>query len=498
MNSLRAQLILKTLLGITLFLALGSLAIYEIVNVSMRRDMDRSLLALVRSSGAAVGQEIDKRLHQGRELGLEAFDVPVALDEEYQIQVDELGVIDRSLGVIGADFIALASELEEPVLASVALPDGSTARAVSIRLESAREERPGGAGPGPEGRPREDRPPFDRGRRPPPEGRLGRRGPLFDPSPPFELTIARRTGPLDDRLAQLRLLLLASWALACAGCGLILFVAVKRGLKPLDRLRSQIESMDETGLDRRFDIAGAPEELVPVIDQLDDFVRRIGSAFEREQAFSAHAAHELRTPIAGLRSTLELALRRERKPAEYRAAVEQCLDITQQMQSMVEQLLDLASPPTEDELREIRLARAAERAWALCAAEAESRHVNLASNIAPDLAATTQPVLFERILGNLLENAAHYADEDSTVTLDATANGDVTLQVTNAASSAPPDVADRAFDVFWRADKSRTGAGRHVGLGLSLSRRLAELLGGSLEAHYADGSFLARLTLPRE
>ncbi len=492
MKSLRARLIAWTLIGITLFLAVGGFTIYGIVDASLRSDMDRSLVTLAHSAGAAVGQEIDKRAHMGRDLALDPYDVLVAGDDEFQVHIEDIGVIDRSLGVIGADFIGLANALDEPVLVSLELPDGSRARAVGIRLEAGRERRLG-----PEARAFERPPPFEGRRAPPPGGPSTGRGPPPAIPPRFELTIARRTGTLEARLAQLRQLLIASWALACAGCGLILFLGVTRGLRPLIRLRSQIEALDETGLDHRFEIEGAPQELVPVIEQLDDFVRRIGGAFEREQAFSAHAAHELRTPIAGLRSTLELTRLRERTSAEHRAATEQCLEITLQMQSLVEQLLDLSSPPTDGELREIHVARTAEDAWSPHTALAASRHVNLDTHVASDLAITTQPMLFERILGNLLENAAGYADEHSTVELDASANGDLTLQVTNVASSAPPDVAERAFEVFWRADASRTGAGRHVGLGLALSRRLAKLLGGSLDADYTDGAFRIRLTLPR-
>ena len=79
-----------------------------------------------------------------------------------------------------------------------------------------------------------------------------------------------------------------------------------------------------------------------MVNRLNNLLARLQAAFEREKSFTADAAHELRTPLAGLRSTLEVSLSRQRSTNAYRQAMEKCLAIGQRMQSVVASLLTLA------------------------------------------------------------------------------------------------------------------------------------------------------------
>jgi signal transduction histidine kinase len=307
----------------------------------------------------------------------------------------------------------------------------------------------------------------------------------------LELVIAQPTTSLLATLAHLRWLLALTWVLSVLGCAGIIGGLVHRGLRPLRQLGAQIEGLDEAGLDRRLAIPDAPAELLPIVGQLNALLDRLRAAFERERAFSGFAAHELRTPLAGLRATLEVALSRERRPEDHRTAEEQCLEITTRMQSMVETLLDLARPAAAASDEEaLPLESLLESCWGSHAELVRERGLTLQADGVAGVTVQADHRYLQRILENLLENAASYADADTTIRVQAEIAGDrVHLEISNRATAASAEVAERAFDAFWRADRSRTGTGLHAGLGLALCRKLATQLDATIAATYVDSVF---------
>ncbi len=289
------------------------------------------------------------------------------------------------------------------------------------------------------------------------------------------------------------------WVTSTSGCAIILSWVVHRGLRPLEELRSQMEHTDAESLDRSFAVDGSPAELEPVIDQLNGFVGRIRQVFEREQAFAAAAAHELRTPLAGLRSTLEVTLARPREAEELREAAGDCLDITLRMQTIVESLLELArlgsaesAPQTDDR---VVVRDAVSDAFEPLAGARRRRGLDLETIIDEDLTLRTNRRLFQRVIDNLADNAVRYADDTDSIRVEArrTRNG-IAISVSNDATDAPADLPERAFDAFWRADSVRTGGQGHVGLGLALCRRIVEKIGGTIGARLERGRFVVEVT----
>lgn len=491
MKSIRARLILGVFLAATLCLAASGVAIYVNVRNRLTLEQDSALVAIAKSTVPPMIHERGRAGPPGPPgppppddfpgEGRRGPRGPIFENPLHQMDVlfqwwrhdgtsigrcEALG--EHSLPRIGAeltpapiDGIVQSSFRFE----SITLADGSPARAVGLRCLPALH---------------------------PPDSRPGR---ADESPPPFEFTFALETSDLWSSLADLRWLLIATWLVTSLACAGILSLVVHTSLRPLSRLRREIGEMDEAMLGRCFDAAGAPAELVPVIEQLNDLLARIGNAFEREQAFSADAAHELRTPLSGLRATLEVSLGRERSSEEYREASRQCLEITLQMQSMVEGLLEMARGGAGGEVTEVNLSELIEECWEPHATAAARRRLRLERSIPSPLRLETDARLLRRIILNLLGNAVDYADEDGVVAIEALAEaGSLAICVSNPAASAPPDLPSRAFDAFWRADTSRTDTG-HVGLGLGLSRRIAGLLGGTLSAELEDGRFSVRLRL---
>ena len=156
------------------------------------------------------------------------------------------------------------------------------------------------------------------------------------------LVVASETAPIDVALASLRWLLVVVIGVSVTVLLAGLWWVVARGLRPLEQLAQDIAAVDEQALSSRFEIQDAPSELHPIIKRLNDLMARIEQAFLWEKAFTGDVAHELRTPLAGLHTTLEVALRRPRDLAEYVETIQDCQTICEDTQRMTETLLSLA------------------------------------------------------------------------------------------------------------------------------------------------------------
>jgi two-component system, OmpR family, heavy metal sensor histidine kinase CusS len=517
MSSLRSRLILWTLLGITLCLALSGAAIFASVRSRRYRDLERSLETLLRSLTPMALHEAGRRSHDGflppharEEREGEGFvGLPRRDDIVFQCWLADGETLYRSPALAEDTLHPLTDRPRQVVFADVTLPDGAAGRAAGMHVRFERPRTGLRPRPGPRGGPRrwpyaaEDAALPDplRPEAPLPDAETDEAEPRSEPErarEPIELdmVVAQDTTELARDLGELRWLLLLGWLTSSLGCAGILRWVVGRSLRPLDGLGAQIEALDEARLDRRLELASAPRELRPIVDRLNEMLARLAQAFEREQTLTAHAAHELRTPLTGLRSTLEVCLARPRAGEEYREAAADCLEITLMMQTMVERLLELHR--TREPLYErAALARLVDEAWTPHEELARRRDLTLAREFDPRLEVHTDVESLRRILANLLENAASYADTGGTIELAARCDGaQLGIEVSNPAGAAPEGLERHAFEAFWRADASRTDVGRHAGLGLSLCKRIVESLAGSIDAACEEGRFTVRVRLP--
>ncbi len=291
------------------------------------------------------------------------------------------------------------------------------------------------------------------------------------------------------------------WGLfaAMAGCGGLLFAGVffavprvlRHGLAPLDQLGEQTADIDAGSLSARFAADRMPAELRPICERLNDLLARLESSFERERRFSADLAHELRTPLAELRSLAECSLKwPESRDA---GADRDTLAIALQMETLVTRLLTLVRGERGQlavQSEPVELAAFVAAAWRPFAVRAEARGVRVNFAVAP-ATVPADPALLRSILNNLFDNAVDYTPAGSEIVVTGDAVG--TLQVANAAGALTADDAARLFDRFWRKEAARSG-GEHVGLGLNLARAFAAAMGWRLGASLEDGQLVFRLT----
>ena len=465
MRSLRATLILGTTVGTAAVLAAAGILLYALVRDGLVDQFDRALIDKTRLLASALeweGRELDLNFDEFDMHEFQAPDHPAYL----QIWMADGAVVYRSPSLAGADLQRLAGSLDAPLCRRLILPDGRPGRATGFTMTPKTE----GSSPLPD-------------------------------AAAVTVVLARGSASVDTTLAQLAVLLVLVGLVAVGLSAGVLWLAVRRGLRPVDGLATQIARLDERDLAARVEAPDAPRELVPVVDRLNDLLGRLDAAFRRERRFSADVAHELRTPLAGIRSTLDVALTRPRAAAEYEDVLRGCLRMTVQWQRMVEHLLALARLDARQiEIRPetVCLADLVRDAWKPLAESAEARRLRVRWSLGPDAAVTTDPSLLSLVVRNVLENVVVHADEGGSVTIETGAGEkEATVRVTNSGSRLSQQQADHVFERFWRGDAARTDAGIHCGLGLPLVKQVATALGGAAAVRSAaGGEFQITVTVP--
>src|SRR5690242_13693165 len=262
---------------------------------------------------------------------------------------------------------------------------------------------------------------------------------------------------------------------------LLSVLAVRGGLRPL------LAFAADTGPDgapraEPLPVARMPSELRPFTDALNAAFARLQAALGRERRFARDVAHELRTPLAETRMAVELATRGA-PSAQVLAGALASID---RMQRCIDGLLALSRYEAgieQAQVEPLELVDLLRRSLALAATPAGKREVTIAAPLPDECWVMSDPALLERIVDNLLLNAAEYAPAGSTVQLAlVTADEGCTLRLGNAAPQLAPDDVERLGERFWRKSAARE-ASQHGGLGLALAGTLAGLLG--LRLHFA-------------
>ena len=322
-----------------------------------------------------------------------------------------------------------------------------------------------------------------------------------DARPEVVVAMGREAGDVIHVLGRLRVVLLGVWLASEAVLALVLVWSTRRGLAPLRKLAEAAGATDERTLARPFaaDVP-TPTEIAPVVKALDDMLARLGAAFARERTLVSNVAHELRTPLAGLRTTLDVALLQPELEDAARQDFARCLAIVVEMQGMVDNLLALArfeSGQTAVERRPFALDDLARECWAPFAARAAERELAVARRL-EDASALGDAEKLRIVLRNLFANAVEHCDARGSIEIETGAAGRrTTLRVANSGCAIAPEEAALVFDRFWRGDAARSGGGAHCGLGLSLSREIVQRVGGSIEARVEQGGrFVVELSLP--
>ncbi|MBA2772936.1 MAG: HAMP domain-containing histidine kinase [Nocardioidaceae bacterium] len=280
----------------------------------------------------------------------------------------------------------------------------------------------------------------------------------------------------DEALRELLLQLSIAGLATLAAASLVGYGTARAALNPVERYRLAAENAGDAP-ELPVD-AGKDDEITRLGHTFNALLDRIAQANNRERQFLADASHELRSPLAVMRTELEVALLRPRGEEETTAAFQSLREQVERLISLSNALLELEelrasdTPAFEPVVVEKLIADVAGR-YSAQAADHERR---LVTSPAPHLVLDGDQHWLELALGNLVANALRYGQ--GTITLSATQEGALTrLTVTDEGPGFPTEFLSKAFDRFSRAESSRTSKG--TGLGLALVQAVAEAHAGS-------------------
>jgi signal transduction histidine kinase len=294
----------------------------------------------------------------------------------------------------------------------------------------------------------------------------------------------RVAGGLDDvhdSTAALGGSLMLAVPLSTAVLAGIVWWAVGRALRPVEAIRARVEGITGAELDQRVPEPATTDEIARLARTMNGMLARLQESAERQRRFVADASHELRSPLARMRTELEVdrAYPGSADPAATAASV---LAESVNLQRLVDDLLLLARgdagaiapgdrlPVDLDDLAE-ELVRQVRGDGGV--------HID-ARGVQPAQVAGNRAQL-RRAVANLLDNAVRHARTEVVVTVRETEDGRAEVVVGDDGPGIPPAERDRVFERFTRLDDARTVADGGAGLGLAIARDLAERHGGSLE-----------------
>lgn len=465
MRSIRRQLTLGVLAALALLLGGAGTAMYWVLRDSIYDQFDDGLRVKALFIVTATQQRNNQLKVEFSDGFLREFDYDVAMDF-FQVYNESGASITRSDSLWGRDLPLRTGTLEAPVYWDIELPNGKPGRAIGIEFAPDQKNR--------------------RGVR-------------------KETDMVARVIVASDRSYIVGLIAKLNGAFAISGVAMIgvIVLAVplvlRRGLRPLSALAEQASRIDANSLTERFSVERLPDELKPIAERLNDLLARLEGSFERERRFSANLAHELRTPLAELRSQTELALKwPEERSVENDKTV---LEITLQMEALVTRMLELAraeQTARSKKAETVELAALVGSVLEPLEPTIRERGLMVTSGLSAGMTLTSDAVLLRSIVTNLLENAAHYACEGGEIQIEAEMTEKTFLfRVSNPADNLQTEDLPRLFERFWRKDGSRTGGGAHAGLGLALARSIAEQLGCELTAGLEGGVLTMNLRGPR-
>jgi two-component system OmpR family sensor kinase len=271
---------------------------------------------------------------------------------------------------------------------------------------------------------------------------------------------------------------------------------LQRGLAPLQETSQRVSDRDASRLDP-LPTDRVPQELLPLVEQINALLGRLASSLDAQRRFLADAAHELRSPVAALALQAQLA-ERAHTPQARAAAFEELKRGTERTRRLVQQLLDFArlEPGVRTEPdAPVDMAGLAREVVGSHAARADELGVDLGAE-APALAwVLGNQSELRSLIANLVDNALRYAPSGSSVTASVLTSPDtVELSVLDAGPGIPASERERVFERFHRVAGDPTAGS---GLGLSIAKAIAERHHGSIRLEDARPGLAAKVSLPR-
>jgi two-component system sensor histidine kinase TctE len=267
----------------------------------------------------------------------------------------------------------------------------------------------------------------------------------------------------------------------------LVWLGLSKGLEPVTRLRSKMGERRPGDLSP-INSQGMPEELQPMVRSFNELLSRLETNLQAQQRFIADAAHQMKTPVTGLRTQAELAMT-EADPAQLRRSVENIAVSAERAGHLINQLLTLArAESSHEKLHRFEiidlegLVRSVTLEWV---PPARAKNIDLGFEASDwSLAVDGVPLLLRELLKNLLDNAIKYTPSGGRVTVRLLAGEHAVMEVEDDGIGVPEQDRERVFERFYRVLGTDTDGS---GLGLPICREIVELHGGRIFLLSGDG-----------
>ncbi len=305
----------------------------------------------------------------------------------------------------------------------------------------------------------------------------------------------------DRERHQLLLVLLTVLPLILAAALIGGYLLSRKALAPVDRLTSAALDISATRLDRRVAVPNPGDELGRLAIAFNGMIDRLERSFDEMRRFTADAAHELRTPLAVLRTEAEVSLRAPRSTDQYRQVLESQLEEIERLTRLADQLLflcredaGLAPPATAP----VRVDGLLEELTGNLAPVAQAQGLSLPLDALPACAVVMDEDRLRRVFCNLLDNALKYTPAGGDVRVHGRCeNGSVEIVVEDTGVGIAPEHLPNIFRRFYRVDPARSLADGH-GLGLAICRSIVVGQQGTIHIDSASGRGTSvHVVLPR-
>ncbi len=318
----------------------------------------------------------------------------------------------------------------------------------------------------------------------------------------YHIQVAAPMDDFQDALDHFKwvLLLLSPLLLLLASVGG--YWMSRRALTPVDEIARATQTITSRNLSSRLPVPQSRDELQRLSETLNRMLERLEAAFKRITQFTADASHELRTPVALMRTTAELSLRKPRPEAEYREALTQILRELETTSALIEKLMLLARADSGVEALQFarvdladNLREACRQGRTLAQAKQISFHEQISEG---SVTVEGDAHALQRLFLILIDNAVKYTPAGGLVAVSLThPDGFAVAEIRDTGIGISEADLPHIFERFYRADKARSREMGGVGLGLSIGRWIAEAHGGTIEVESTVGQgSVFRLRLP--
>lgn len=292
--------------------------------------------------------------------------------------------------------------------------------------------------------------------------------------------------PLRMRMQQFLILLSVAALLALLVAGVAGQIIVRRGLQPLEKMASRAEGITARNLQDRLQVDDTDDELGQLARAFNHLLERLEQAFGQMKRFTADVAHELRTPLASIRTTSEVALDQQWNVEQYRDVMANILEDTARLSDTIDALLLLAraeSGQPEHAQTIFPVQEFVDEVLNVLSVLIEEKHISVLQDgpMSSHLTIRADLALLRVAFMNVLHNAVKFSPCGSVLRISwEVRNSHVRIAVQDQGPGIPPEEQKKVFDRFVTGSSPAAVAGRGTGLGLSIAKLIVDRFGGRI------------------